>query len=171
MLAGHVAGAVGLRGEFRVRLYGDLLDLVSMSRLYLSRAKDGAEVLEHEVEGTTRGRRDDEIRVNLRGVGDRDAAQELNGCSVWLDASQLRPTQPDEYYGFQLMDCRVEDTRGNLIGVVRDIWSTGAADILMVSDMNDRQQLIPTAEEILVEVDVESRRIVIDPIPGLLVEE
>ena len=53
-----------------------------------------------------------------------------------------------------------------MLGVVSGIWETGAPDVLVVVDEARREHLIPAASEILREVDVAARRIVIDAPPG-----
>ena len=54
------------------------------------------------------------------------------------------------------------------IGTVREVWATGAVDVLVVEDEKGAQQLIPAMESQLREVDIEARRIVIEILPGLL---
>ncbi len=81
---------------------------------------------------------------------------------------RLEPLAPGEYYGYQLMGCRVERVDGREIGVVRDIWPTGEANVLVIEGEGGVEHLIPAAEELLREIDIEGRRIVVDVIPGLL---
>jgi 16S rRNA processing protein RimM len=64
--------------------------------------------------------------------------------------------------------CRVEDGAGREIGVVRGIWETGAADVLVIEDAAGREILVPAAESVLREVDLAGGRVVIDAPPGLL---
>ena len=52
--------------------------------------------------------------------------------------------------------------------MVTDIWSTGGPDVLVIESQGGEKHLIPAAESLLLEVDVEGRRIVVDAIPGLL---
>ncbi len=66
------------------------------------------------------------------------------------------------------MGCRVEREDGSEIGVVRDIWPTGESDVLVVEDKAGSEHLIPAAGDLLREVDIEGRRIVVEVIPGLL---
>ena len=73
-----------------------------------------------------------------------------------------------EYYEYQLVGCRVEGEDGQAIGTVREVWSTGASDVLVVESEEGEQRLIPTGGDFLREVDLEGRRIVIEVIPGLL---
>src|SRR5262249_59468710 len=74
-------------------------------------------------------------------------------------------------YQYELVGCRVEDASGRVLGVVQGIWETGAPDVLIVVDAEQREHLIPAAREILREVDVARRRIAIDAPPGLLSKE
>ena len=106
--------------------------------------------------------------MHLSGVDDRDAAEQLKGRLVLVDASQLAELEDGEYYSYQLVGCRVERIDGRPIGTLKEIWSTGAPDIFVVEDERGKQQLIPAAEGLLREVDIEARRIVVEVLPGLL---
>jgi 16S rRNA processing protein RimM len=54
---------------------------------------------------------------------------------------------------------------------VRELWETGAHDVLVVEEGGGRVHLIPAAEAFLRLVDPAARRIVIDPPPGLLADD
>jgi 16S rRNA processing protein RimM len=165
---GRVLGAHGLRGQLRVGVFGaDPTNLMRASRVRLSRDEDDANAREYEVESVTLGRKS-ELRMALVGVADRDAAEALCGCIVLGRAAELAPLAPGEYYEYELVGCRVEDLDGRPIGVVREIWETGAPAVLVVEAEGGAERLIPAADGILQEVDVEARRIRIDAIPGLL---
>jgi ribosomal 30S subunit maturation factor RimM len=62
----------------------------------------------------------------------------------------------------------VEGEDGRTLGTVREIWPTGAADVLVVENAEGGQQLIPTGGDFLQEIDISARRIVVQVIPGLL---
>ncbi len=106
--------------------------------------------------------------MTLAGVEDRESAERLRGKRVVVEASQLEALPDGEYYSYQLIGCRVEGTDGQPIGTVREVWATGAVDVLVVEDEKGTRQLIPAAESQLRTVDIEVRRIVIEILPGLL---
>jgi len=112
--------------------------------------------------------RSGEVRMTFHGVGALEQAQALRGHLVMVDASQLERLPEGEYYEYELVGCRVEGEDGQRIGTVREIWSTGAADVLVVVGEAGEQHLIPTGGDFLRKVDVDGRRIVIEVIPGLL---
>jgi 16S rRNA processing protein RimM len=165
---GRVIGAHGLRGELRVRLLdGTDNNLHALSSVWLAREEGDPKPVEARVRAVGSGRRG-EARLALEGVDGRDAAEALRGRLVQADVDQLGPLEEGEYYQYELIGCRVEDGSGRVLGVVQEIWDTGAPAVLVVVDQAKREHLIPAAREILREVDVAARRITIDAPPGLL---
>ena len=171
VVLGRVSGAHGVRGELRIRVVGgDPANLMRMARVVLGRTEEDPTAEAYEVLSVASGRRG-EVRMALAGIGDRAAADALRGLLVLGCPADLERLPPGEYYAYQLVGCRVEDGDGRPIGVVRGIWETGAPDVLVVEGADGAEHLIPAAEGILKDVDVEGRRIAIDAIPGLLDRE
>ncbi len=171
ILIGRVAGAHGLRGQLRVRCFGDEAEpLLGITRITLEPRNEQESPCSYEVTRISPGR-SGEVRVALAGVRRREQAEALMGCDVSVDRSEIATLASGEYYAFQLIGCRVESSEGAPIGTVREVWHTGAPDVLVVEDAAGAEQLIPAAEALLREVDLEGRRIVIEIPPGLLGEE
>ncbi len=165
---GRVVGVHGLRGVLRVRpLGGDPTHLLEVPSLKLGMREEDPEARAYEVAHAAPGRKG-EVRLELVGVAGLEQAEALRDAWVSVSSSELAALPEGEYYAYELVGCRVFDQEGNEIGVVREIWSTGAHDVLVVPDESGSDQLIPTAPEIMQEVDIETRRITIDAIPGLL---
>jgi len=167
VVLGQLAGAHGLRGQVRIRYFGDRPDnLLAQDVVWLGRERDDAAARRFEVSAAGSGRAG-EVRLTLAGVGDRDAAQELRGLLVLGNPDELPSLPEGDYYWHELMDCRVESSDGRLLGQVGEIWQTGAHDVLVVVDERGGQHLVPTAREVMTEVDLEHQRIVIELLPGL----
>ena len=169
-MLGRVLGAHGLRGQVRVRYFGDGPEnILGVPRLALAepeRGIDGPAAEEFEVEGGAAGR-PGEVRLALRGIANRDAAQELKGRLVTGDVEHLSPLPEGEFYWYELIGCRVQATGGRTIGTVKEIWETGAHDVLVVEREDGRSCLVPTARALMKEVDIEAGRIVVEDLPGL----
>ena len=169
VVLGRVVGAHGMGGQLQVRYFGGVPDnLMRLETALLVEREDAADAERYEVTRVTPGRRE-EVRMTLAGVADRESAERLRGKLVVVEASQLEALPEGEYYSYQLVGCRVEGADGQAIGTVREIWATGAVDILVVEREDGERQLIPAAESQLRRDDVEARRIVIEILPGLLV--
>jgi len=168
VVLGRVVGAHGLGGQIRVRYFGGAPDnLMKLEAARLVESIDAAGAERFEVTQVVAGRRE-EVRMTLAGVSSRESAERLRGKLVIADASQLAALPEGEYYSYEWIGCRVEGADGLPIGTVREVWATGAVDVLVVEDENGAQQLIPAVESQLREVDVAGRRIVIEILPGLL---
>jgi 16S rRNA processing protein RimM len=149
------------------RVVGAHDNLMRLEAVLLVESEDAAGAERFEVAQVSAGRRE-EVRMTLAGVETRESAERLRGMLVTADASQLEALPEGEYYSYEWVGCAVEGADGRPIGTVREVWATGAVDVLVVEDEKGAQQLIPAMESQLREVDIEARRIVIEILPGLL---
>jgi 16S rRNA processing protein RimM len=106
------------------------------------------------------------VILKFEGVNSIEEAEELRNAEVCVPETEAIELESDEYYDWQLEGCDVRTVDGIEIGTVREIMRTGATEILVVD--GDKEYLIPFAESICTEVDVENKVIVIDPPEGLL---
>jgi 16S rRNA processing protein RimM len=164
-----VIAAHGLRGGVRVRCFAeDRESFVELRHVALGRAEGDPEAQAYEVVSLAPGR-PGELRLDLVGVRTREEAEALRGLLVLVAPAELGPLAAGEYYGYQLLGCRVEGEDGAVVGTVREIWATGASDLLVVDDARGARHLIPAA--FLRRLDAEGRRIVMEIPPGLLAAE
>lgn len=105
--------------------------------------------------------------VALEGVDTMDEAEALAGAELWMPADALGPLPEGTFYRHDLVGCEVRDTGGALIGRVTDVEGPMGQSRLVV-DGDSGEVMIPLAAGICVEIDIASRRIVIDPPEGLL---
>ena len=107
------------------------------------------------------------LLVALRDVDDRNTAEALIGARLLVRAEDLPPAAADEFYYHEIEGFRVETTTGTPLGTVHETFSTGLNDVLVVRNA-DREHLIPVITDVIRAVDRKERRIVIEPMPGLL---
>jgi 16S rRNA processing protein RimM len=167
IVLGEITGTHGLCGEVRVRFAGDMPDhLLACEAVWLGRRADDPEAERYAVQGRGLGR-GGEVRLHLEGISTREAAHALVGQLVTASPEILPELPEGEFYWFELIGCRVESESGEPAGSVREIWETGAHDVLVVEDEQGRRRLIPTAAALMKQVDLEARRIVVADLPGL----
>ena len=73
-----------------------------------------------------------------------------------------------EYYHFEIKDCEVFSEEGERIGIVTDILSPGANDVWEVKDSKGKKHYIPYIEDIVKDIDVDEKKIIIHVMDGLL---
>ncbi len=96
-----------------------------------------------------------------------ESAEGLRNAEICIAESEAVDLDEDEFFDWQLEGCRVETVDGETIGSVREVQRTGGTENLLV-DGESKTYLIPFAESICVEVDVNKKLITIDPPDGLL---
>jgi 16S rRNA processing protein RimM len=147
-----VAGAHGIKGELRLKLFSDSVESLSRHEaVYVGGAK--RRLLSVRDGGKT-------AVVRLEGVADRSEAEALRGTLVEIDRSALPPLEEGEYYHADLIGLPAVDASGNAVGTVAGVENYGAGDLLEIEDRNGKRSLIPFREQI---ADLVDGRIVLDP--------
>jgi 16S rRNA processing protein RimM len=147
-----VAGAHGVKGELRLKLFADSVDsLARHSRLYVG----GRELALRDVKdgGKT-------AIARFEGVSDRSAAEALRGSLVEVDRDLLPPLEEGEYYHADLVGLPCVDQAGKSVGTVVAVENFGAGDLLEIEQPTGQRSLIPFRDP-MARLDVD--RIVLDP--------
>ena len=147
-----VAGAHGIKGELRLKLFSD--SVLSLSR-YEKLHVGGVERRLLAIRDTGKT-----AVARLEGIDDRSAAEALRGSLIEVDRSALPPLEEGEYYHADLIGLAAVDRDGKAIGTVAAIENYGAGDLLEIEGEQGRRSLIPFQSGI---ADLEGDRIILDP--------
>ncbi len=161
---GRVSASHGLHGAMRVRMDDRQSSiLASLRRLYIETAEGRREFVLSR--GTPLGA--GQFRVVLEGIANVEAAERLRGCAVMAAVADLPPLKEGEFYYFQLVGAEVVLTDGRRLGAIAEVFSAGANDVWVVRD-GAREVLVPVIADVVKAMDLEARRVTIEPVPGLL---
>jgi 16S rRNA processing protein RimM len=103
----------------------------------------------------------------LEGITDVNLAEPLRRKNVFAYESDLPPPAENEFYFRDVIGCEVIATDGRHIGIIEEIIATGANDVFVVRE-GDKEVLVPVIEDVVKEIDVAAKRVVIEVIEGLL---
>jgi 16S rRNA processing protein RimM len=104
--------------------------------------------------------------VKFANVDGRAQAQGLRG-PLFVPAEELRELEQDEFWHHELGGCNVTLANGETVGRVVRVVPGTAQDLLLVATERG-ERLVPAVKDIVIEVNVGERRVVIDPPAGLL---
>jgi 16S rRNA processing protein RimM len=90
---------------------------------------------------------------------------------VFVRTEETSELPEGEFYQHQLLGLQAFTTQGKLLGSVIDILETGANDVFVIQGESGPEILIPYVDDIVPEVNLKTRRLIIQPIPGLLPDE
>ncbi|HKQ52359.1 MAG TPA: ribosome maturation factor RimM [Pyrinomonadaceae bacterium] len=156
----------GLRGEVVAELLTDFPARFEGLDNLIAVAPDGSratlELEKHWFHG-------ERLVLKFAGYDSIEAASELVGREFAVPEAERVELEEDEFYDWELMGCRVLTVEGERLGTVREIMRTGGVELLVVErEGREGEYLIPMAEEICVEIDVEEKLVRVDPPEGLL---
>jgi 16S rRNA processing protein RimM len=155
----------GLKGEIVADVLTDFPDRFERVSHFQGVGPDG-NLKQLELEGHWFQK--DRVILKFAGYDTIEIAEALVGYEFGLPETERVQLAEDEFYDWELEGCSVEVARGPAIGDVREVMRTGGVEVLVVEDDAGRERLIPMAQEIVVQVDVAGKKILIDPPEGLL---
>jgi len=154
----------GLRGELVADILTDFPERFEELETVIALLSDG-EPRDLEIENFwfQKGR----IVFKFAGLGSIVQAETLRNAEICIPESEAVELEADEFFDWELESCEVETVEGLKLGRVKELMRTGGTEILVVEGAA-KDYLIPFAETICTEVDVENKLIRIDAPEGLL---
>jgi 16S rRNA processing protein RimM len=119
-----IAGAHGVRGEVRLKLFGEGAEALRAFSVFEA---GGRKLTLKSVRPANQG-----AVATFAEVNDRSAAEALRGTLLTVPRSALPPLGEGEYYHHDLLGLPCVSTDGTAIGHVAAIENFGAGDILEI---------------------------------------
>ena len=159
----RIAKPRGLKGELAADILTDFperfVSLVDVTAVMPDATKRELKIEKHWFQS---GR----VVLKFVGLDSIEAAETLRNADICVQEDDAVDLEDDEYFDWQLAGCEVKTLDGTVIGTVRELMRTGATEILVVD--GEKEYLIPFANSICTDVDIENKVIVVDPPEGLL---
>jgi len=154
----------GLRGELAADLLTDFPERFEDLETVVALLPDG-ESRQLKIENFWFQK--DRIIFKFAGFDSIELAETLRGAEICVPESETVALDADEFFDWELTGCEVETVEGLKLGRVKELMRTGGTEILVVEGA-EKEYLIPFAEKICPEVDVENKLIKVDAPDGLL---
>lgn len=164
LVVGRIGRAHGVLGEATIEIRTDLPDerFVVGTQLHTDPAMNGPLTIESA--------RDHNgiLLLKFLKINDRTAIELVRDTLLLVEVDMTQEAvHQDEYHVQQLIGCEVVLESGVRIGHLADVLNLPGQDLLAIE--GDRGEiLIPFIAEFVPQVDLENRRIVVVPPPGLL---
>jgi 16S rRNA processing protein RimM len=161
LVVGRIVRPHGLRGLMVFQPFSDLVQsLVPSSTVYIG--SERIPVIIHNFQPHKA-----RFLLSVEGCEDSNTAERWRGEVVRIRFDEAGPLTEDVYYHWQIFDLQVITSEGESLGKVVQILETGANDVYVVRDQDGVELLLPAIEEVILEVDLESSRMVVKLLPGL----
>lgn len=158
---GKVIGVFGIKGWLKIKSFTEPAEnIVNYSPLWLKTRHGLKEIDIQEYQFRSQG-----LILHIRGIDDRNAAEELGRVELAVREHQLAELEEGNFYWHQLLGLKVISRFASdeyTFGTVTDLLETGANDVLVVQptgeSMDDRERLVPFVMDTYIKtVDLETK--------------
>ena len=162
VVVGTVGAPFGVQGWVKVRSFTEPAGNLLAYRPWQIAAADAWRVVRAVARPHGAG-----FVARIDDTPNRDDASALRGWRIGVAAELLPPPQHGEHYWRDLVGKRVvrrqpEDAPEQSLGVVASVFATPAHDVLVVTDDQRDERLIPFVRQIVVDVGEDADHIVVD---------
>lgn len=165
LAVGKIVNTHGIKGE--VRVIPMTSDVSRFDYLLYTWIKKDGKLREYRVTSVRYHKQF--VLVKLQGVDSMTEAESLKGCELLVDREHARPLDEDEYFICDLIGLKVyEDEK--LLGELTEVLETGSNDVYVVRGEDNKELLIPALKSVVLDVDLENRRMQVKLPEGLLDE-
>ena len=106
--------------------------------------------------------------LSIEGVSNRTSAEEIIGWKLVIPINSRPKLNKEEYHYFDLIGLEARrGTKKTLIGFVTDLIK-GGNDLLEIELVEGKKVLVPFVKEIIPEIEIKEKWLLINPPPGLL---
>ncbi|MBL8078546.1 MAG: 16S rRNA processing protein RimM [Anaerolineales bacterium] len=159
---GYLRRPHGVSGEIIMDLHTDFPDRIKSGRkIYIGDKHEAVTfdtVREHS----------NSLLISFRGYDTPEAVGRFRNQWVYVKAKEVPPLPEGQHYQYEFIDLEVVDDHGNALGKIAEILETGANDVYVVRDETGKEILLPAIPSVILEVDMESRKMKVHLLAGLI---
>lgn len=162
---GQIVNTQGLKGEVRIYPYtDDVKRFDKLKKIYVE--IDNVKI---RLDIKTVRYYKNLVIVKFNNIDTIEVAMKYKGKYIFIDEEDKLELPEDTYYIADLIDCMVvnNDTQSQ-VGKVVDVFSTKANDVYVVKTEEGREILIPAIKNIIVSIDIKSKKIIVNKLEELI---
>ena len=161
---GQIVNTFGIKGFVKVNPFVD--DMHRFDKLKKVYIKKQESLQKFEIEQVKYQK--NVVLVKFKGIESIEEAEKLKNCYMEIDREDAIPLEEDTYFIADLLGSAVYTEEGKELGKLEDIFNTGSNDIYVVKDELGKSVLLPAIAEVIKEVNVQDKKIIVHLLEGLI---
>lgn len=169
LTVGKLVNTHGIRGEIKVLSHTDFPDVrFATGKKLIVIPADGSSKFEVTVESAREHK--GTFIVKLKGYTNINEVEKYKGSLLKVPSDDLVELPENEYYFHHIVGCEVyTDESGDMpLGTITEILQPGANDVWVVKPAKGQDILIPVIPDVVLDVNIEAKRITVHLMEGLL---
>lgn len=161
---GQIVNTNGLKGFLKVKpLTDDITRFEELETVYVQKAKELIEFRIQEVKYVK-----NMVLLKLEGIDDITEAEKYKNFYIKINRKDAVELDKDSYFIIDIIGCEVFTEENQKLGKVVDVFPTGSNDVYTVKNEEGKEILLPAITDVIKDVDVKNKKIVIHLMEGLI---
>lgn len=161
---GQIVNTFGIKGFVKVNPFvDDVSRFDKIQKVYIEKQKVLKELEVEEVKYHK-----NMVLVKFKGIDRVEDAETLRNSYLEVDRENAIDLEEGTYFIADLLGLEVVTDEGKMLGKLDDIFNTGSNDIYVVKDELGKQILLPAISEVIKEINIEEKRILVHLLEGLM---
>ena len=161
---GQIVNTNGLKGVVKVNTFtDDISKFEDLKYVYIQLKNELKKVKIEQVRYNK-----NQVLLKLEGIDSIEEAEKYRNFYLKTEKESQEDLGEDTYYIVDLIGLDVYSDKNEYLGKIEDVFPTGSNDVYVVKDNLGKQILIPAIADVVKEVDLKNKKMIINLIPGLI---
>lgn len=161
---GQIVNTSGLKGVLKIKPFTD--DIKKFSNLKTIYIKTKNDLTEFKIEQVRYVK--NMVMLKLAGIDTVEEAEKYRNLYIKILRDQEEELEEGAYYVVDILGCKVNTDTNQELGKVVDVFQTGSNDVYVVKDEQGKQILLPAIKQVIKNVDVKNKIIIVHLLEGLV---
>ena len=161
---GQIVNTFGIKGMVKVKPFTD--DIRRFDELKTVYVEKNGNQTEYEIEEVKYHK--DMVLIKFKGIDKVEQAEMLRNSYLTVSRDSVEKLEEGRYYIVDLLGLEVYTDEQILLGTLEDIFNTGSNDIYVVKNKQGKQILLPAIQDVIKQIDIENKKIIVHLLPGLI---
>ena len=161
---GQIVNTHGLKGFLKVKpLTDDITRFEKLKTIYIQKAKELIGFKIQEVKYNKQS-----VLLKLEGIDDITEAEKYKNFYIKISKENAVELEKNSYFIVDIIGCQLYTDENEYLGNVVDVFQTGSNDVYTLKNSEGKEILIPAIKEVIKNVDIKNKKIVIHLMDGLI---
>ena len=161
---GQIVNTFGIKGMVKVKPFTDNIERFNnLEKIYIKNKSGQTEYKIQEVKYHK-----NMVLIKFEGIENPEQADLLRNSYLIVDRETEEPLEAGRYYIVDMIGLDVFTDDNEYLGKLEDIYNTGSNDIYVVKNELGKQVLLPAIEDVIKNIDMDSKKVIVHLIPGLV---
>lgn len=159
---GQIVNTQGLKGEVRVYpLTDDINRFDELKYFYLGKELDKYKVERVRYKGNM-------VIMKIKGIDIIESAEKLKNKYIYVSREETRELEEGEFFIADMIGMEVFTVDNNYVGVLSEVLQYAANDVYVIKNDEDKEFLIPATMKFVPSIDINERKMIVNPIKGMI---